>query len=190
MKCLITSRNNSDVIHPDGLAIPNDPCGVEAVITFLKCLRGKTIAGGMLFPSALMKQQVVINMPRSPLVILQTCFVPNKNYISYKYYHLNFDLLLLSFDATILVCFWTVFVAFSSKFPIRDGSFNTGILLLISSSLSKNDLTLKRINAVDRARLQASGVQILKFGCRLRKPFSHSTPADSFSFQSQPVIHL
>ena len=76
MKCLSTSGKTSLFMHPDEQLNPKLPVGAPFNMCALKCTRGNTKASGKAFPVAFTQAHMVTFSPRSPEVILPTCFVP------------------------------------------------------------------------------------------------------------------
>lgn len=64
----------SDVIQPDGFAVPLQSLEPLVIIFDLKCTLGKTKQGGMLIPMAEMRQQAVTSVPLSVDVMCPTLF--------------------------------------------------------------------------------------------------------------------
>lgn len=71
-KCFRYTTKSNSCIHPDALAVPMHPGGPSRMKCDLKCTRGKTNIRGMVFPSALIEQASVTNVPLSAEVTAPT----------------------------------------------------------------------------------------------------------------------
>ncbi len=116
--------------------------------------------GGIAVPLALTATQTVKRVPRSAEVIEPTCFLPR--------------------DAITPSGRWTVVKPLSSALKKFVGEIP---LFLMSSTRSKNSLTLWRLKLVARLREVACGLRMESCGLRFKNPASQSFPAIEFVIQ-------
>ena len=145
-------------VHPDGLQHPRDCGGAPFISVSTIRLRGNTNIGGKCVPEADIAQITVTVLPRSPLVILLTCFAP--------------------FEATIFPGSWTVDIPVSSMFHTWLGRYSR----LCSSCLYnvKNSCTFDLLKPTARDKFVPCGLRTDRSRNRAKNPRSQSLPALSF----------
>lgn len=157
-KCCSHLTNRLASVHPDGLQHPRDCGGAPFISVSTIRLRGNTNIGGKCVPEADIAQITVTVLPRSPLVILLTCFAP--------------------FEATIFPGSWTVDIPVSSMFHTWLGQYSR----LCSSCLYnvKNSCTFDLLKPTARDKFVPCGLRTDRSRNRAKNPRSQSLPALSF----------